>query len=113
MKPPTLQQVKDYVVEKGYSVDPDVFFEFFDVGGWVDSRGNKVQNWKQKLITWNSFGNGGSRKSKKTKLFPIPGKNCSHRGCRMLAVYKNSEGAYDSYSCLAHSPKEVQEAYCI
>lgn len=113
MTPPTLEDVKKYVKEKGYSVDPDVFFEFFDVGGWVDSRGNKVKNWKQKLITWNSFGNGGSRKNKKTKLFPIPGKNCSKQGCGMPAVYKNSSGAYDHFTCMSHAPAQIQETYCV
>ena len=30
------------------------FFNYFDVGNWIDSNGNKVKNWKQKLITWES-----------------------------------------------------------
>lgn len=113
MKPPTLEDVKAYVSEKGYSVDPVVFFEYFSEGDWIDSRGNPVKNWKQKLITWNSFGNGGSRKSSKTKLFPIAGKNCSHQGCKMPAVYKNSSGSYDHYLCMSHAPAQIQEAYCV
>lgn len=53
-KAPNLQQVKDYVQENKYSVDPETFFKYFDEGDWIDSKGNKVQNWKQKLITWEN-----------------------------------------------------------
>lgn len=56
--PPTLEEVRAYCNERGSSVDPVRFFEYFDSGGWTDSRGQKVKNWKQKLITWESHGNG-------------------------------------------------------
>lgn len=52
-KTPTLEDVKKYVEEKGYNVDPVKFHEFYSAGNWHDSRGNKVKNWKQKLITWH------------------------------------------------------------
>ena len=52
--PPTLQEISSYVAEKKLNVDAQKFFDYFDVSGWVDSKGNKVRNWKQKLITWHS-----------------------------------------------------------
>ena len=52
--PPSLDDVKRYITEKNLSVDAKAFYDYFDVGGWVDSKGNKVKNWKQKLITWSS-----------------------------------------------------------
>lgn len=52
--PPTLEEVKAYVAEKNLQVNPEKFFNYFDVGNWVDSKGNKVRNWKQKLLTWES-----------------------------------------------------------
>ena len=51
--PPTLEEVKAYVAEKGLSVDPQKFFDYFTVGHWIDSKGNPVKNWKQKLLTWD------------------------------------------------------------
>lgn len=51
--PPTLEEVKAYIAEKKLQVNPEKFFNYFDVGNWVDSKGNKVRNWKQKIITWN------------------------------------------------------------
>lgn len=50
--PPTLEEVKAYVKEKGYNVDADYFWKYYTEGGWKDSKGNAVKNWKQKLITW-------------------------------------------------------------
>ena len=49
---------------------------------------------------------------KKTKLFPIQGKNCSVKGCKLPAVQKRkTEGAYDYYDCALHLPDEVKELY--
>ena len=28
------------------------FYDYFTAGEWVDSKGNKVINWKQKFLTW-------------------------------------------------------------
>ena len=53
--PPTLEEVKEYVSEKGLSVDPVQFFNYFEEGNWTDSKGNKVKNWKQKILTWQKF----------------------------------------------------------
>lgn len=50
--PPTIDDVIAYCKERGSSVDPEKFFDYFDAGGWTDSRGNRVKNWKQKIITW-------------------------------------------------------------
>lgn len=50
--PPTLEEVKAYVQEKGYAVDAEYFYKYYSTGDWIDSKGNPVRNWKQKLITW-------------------------------------------------------------
>ena len=55
--PPTLDEVKAYCEERKSNVDPKFFFDYFDVSNWIDGKGNKVQNWKQKLITWERSGN--------------------------------------------------------
>lgn len=54
--PPSLDEVIKYSLERGKSEQlAKKFFEFFSVGNWVDSKGNKVKNWKQKFITWESY----------------------------------------------------------
>lgn len=52
--PPTREEVKSYFAEKGFSIDGDTFYDYFNESGWIDSNGKPVQNWKQKAITWQS-----------------------------------------------------------
>lgn len=51
--PPTLEEVREYVSENNLNVDAEYFYKFFTEGNWVDSKGNKVRSWKQKLLTWS------------------------------------------------------------
>jgi hypothetical protein len=53
--PPTLEEVKKYCQERNNNVDPKKFFDYFSASDWVDSKGNPVRNWKQKIITWESY----------------------------------------------------------
>ena len=52
--PPTLDEVKAYCKERNNNVDAQRFFDYYEQGGWKDSKGNPVKNWKQKLITWEN-----------------------------------------------------------
>lgn len=50
---PTLDEIKDYCLNVRHNkVDYKKFYDYFTEGNWVDSKGNKVKNWKQKIITW-------------------------------------------------------------
>ena len=48
---PTLQEVTEYIKEKGYHVDPVQFVAFYDSNGWKVGR-NKMKSWKSALVTW-------------------------------------------------------------
>ena len=65
--PPTLEEVKAYCDERNSTVDPKVFFDYFDTGKWIDSLGNPVKNWKQKLITWEQNNKGTPKKDEPRK----------------------------------------------
>lgn len=52
---PTVDEVKAYAQEKGLTVDPQAFWDYFDAGDWVDSEGKPVRNWKQKMLTWAKY----------------------------------------------------------
>lgn len=58
--PPTLEEVENYCKERKNNVDAKRFWEYFDASGWVDSNGKPVRNWKQKVITWESYAKGGN-----------------------------------------------------
>ena len=50
---PTLEEVRDYCINVRHNnVDYQKFYDYFNEGNWIDSKGNKVRNWKQKVITW-------------------------------------------------------------
>lgn len=50
--PPTLESVTEYAEQRGSTVDPKQFWEYYNTGGWKDAKGNPVRNWKQKFLTW-------------------------------------------------------------
>ncbi|MDR1754782.1 MAG: hypothetical protein LBR74_07750 [Eubacterium sp.] len=50
--PPSLDEIEKYCMERKNNIDPKSFFDYFQESGWIDSRGNSVKNWKQKIITW-------------------------------------------------------------
>lgn len=53
--PPTLEDVKDYCLNVRHnSVDYQKFYDYYSTGEWKDSKGNKIKNWKQKVITWEN-----------------------------------------------------------
>jgi predicted phage replisome organizer len=79
--PPSLEEVQAYCTERKNNVDPKKFFDYFntpDAKGntWIDSKGNKVKNWKQKIITWENHSGSGSTKQKPEQ--PKPNKFNQH-----------------------------------
>lgn len=52
--PPTLDEVRRHVSEKGYHFDADQFFAYYDSSGWRKANGAKVRNWKQCCTTWEA-----------------------------------------------------------
>jgi hypothetical protein len=47
---PTIDEVELYFKDNGYTKESAIkAFHFYDVANWVDSKGNKVKNWKQKM----------------------------------------------------------------
>ena len=48
---PSIEDVKDFFREKGYSQDTAVkAFEYYSINQWKDGNGKPVKNWKQKMI---------------------------------------------------------------
>lgn len=52
--PPTLEDIKQYCVERNNNVDPKRFYDYFTEMKWIDSEGKPVRNWKGKMITWEN-----------------------------------------------------------
>jgi hypothetical protein len=56
--PPTEQELETYKKENSLIVDCKFFLKYFTESGWIDSKGNPVRNWKQKLLTWSKNSSG-------------------------------------------------------
>jgi hypothetical protein len=49
--PPTLSDVQSYFELNGYSLESaNKAFNYYSSANWVDSKNNKIKNWKQKMI---------------------------------------------------------------
>ena len=51
---PTLDQLKEFHTEKQMTFDLMKFYNYFTEGNWIDSQGNPVKNWRQKMISWQN-----------------------------------------------------------
>ena len=49
---PTLDEIKNYCLERKNNVDAKKFYDYYSVSNWKDKDGKPVRNWKQKVITW-------------------------------------------------------------
>ena len=56
--PPTQDEVTKYITENPElsNVDPVNFYKSFNDGGWIDTQGKPVRNWKLKIRTWSNYG---------------------------------------------------------
>ena len=48
--PPSIEDVKNYCLERNNGVDYQRFYDYYSAAGWKDKNGNPVKNWKQKMI---------------------------------------------------------------
>jgi hypothetical protein len=50
--PPTIEEVKEYFKEKGFSLHTaETAFYYYENLEWSDSKGNKIANWKNKMLS--------------------------------------------------------------
>lgn len=61
---PTLEEIRSYCEERGNTVDPEMFFDFYEAKGW--KVGNApMRNWKAAVRTWEKRREYPSRSSPK------------------------------------------------
>lgn len=56
--PPTMEEVSEYIREKGYDVNPYRFFTYYSRRGWTTKAGAPMAGcWKETLDSWMTNGN--------------------------------------------------------
>ncbi len=55
LRPPTLEEVKAYCLERNNSINPEKFFNYYEANGWKVGRG-KMKDWKAAVRSWESNG---------------------------------------------------------
>ena len=93
---PTFQEVCDYVNLRLLNVDPKKFFDYYDAGDWIDGKGKRVRNWKQKILVWHSSTSGrgmSSGRDRSASLTP-------HMEKFFQSVFKRKPTPYESSSIL-------------
>lgn len=61
--PPSVDEVRFYCQEKGYSVDSQRFVDYYTSNGWMVGR-NKMKDWKAAVRTWNSKNTANNNESR-------------------------------------------------
>ena len=65
-KPPTVEEVKAYCIQRGNGVDPQRFVDYYTANGWVQGKAKKpIKDWKATVRTWergekDGTGNAGA-----------------------------------------------------
>ena len=49
---PSVEEVRGYIKEKKYNVDPELFIAHYESNGWLVGP-NKMKNWKMAVVTWS------------------------------------------------------------
>lgn len=63
---PSLQEVSDYISEKGYAVDARQFVDFYESKGWMVGS-NKMKDWRAAVRTWTRRQNPSNAPSHETQ----------------------------------------------
>lgn len=52
--PPTLEEIKQYCLQRKNKVNYQTFYDYYSENDWKDNQGKQVNNWKLKVISWES-----------------------------------------------------------
>lgn len=58
--PPTVDDVRNYCIDRNNNVDPERFVDFYSAKGWMVGR-NKMKDWKAAVRTWEKRDNNAPK----------------------------------------------------
>ena len=78
--PPSLDEVKAYIKEKGYRFSPNDFYDYYASANWHKGDGKPVRNWKQCCATWESHAHGNASNVTRRPIIDISDPNTYANG---------------------------------
>ncbi|EFD93908.1 hypothetical protein HMPREF0889_0305 [Megasphaera lornae] len=51
-KKPTVEEIRQYCIERGNTIDPEYFYDWYASRGWFLSKGTHMVDWKASVRTW-------------------------------------------------------------
>lgn len=66
--PPTVEEVRAYCDEKGFSFDPQLFVAHYEANGWVQGKGRPLKNWKAAALTWDRRDKANNKEKEDTDV---------------------------------------------
>lgn len=51
---PSVDEVRQYCLERGNDIDPVHFVDYYEANGWVQGKGNPIRDWKAVVRTWEN-----------------------------------------------------------
>ena len=58
--PPTLEELKKYIADNKYNVDPERFIDYYTANGWTVGK-NRMKDWKAAVRNWDRSQKSGGR----------------------------------------------------
>ncbi|MFI3331833.1 MAG: DUF6291 domain-containing protein [Rikenellaceae bacterium] len=56
--PPSFDEVREYITQKGYTINPQSFIDYYTSSGWKLSNGNPMRDWQATLRNWSRQDDG-------------------------------------------------------
>lgn len=60
---PTLEEVREFCMERGNNINPEQFIAFYESNGWKVGK-NPMKSWKSAIITWEGRNKGNQQQQR-------------------------------------------------
>ena len=88
-RPPTVAEVHAYCAERGNTVDPEAFVDYYTARGWVLTNKQTMKDWKAAVRTWEK--NRGNGSGQQATAGRGTGKTSAREHNQQISDYLNAE----------------------
>lgn len=52
IKKPTVEEIRQYCIERGNTIEPEYFYDYYESVGWTIGKNKPMKDWKAAIRTW-------------------------------------------------------------